>query len=200
MYLKREDLNGKSYEIAQSLLEGEAVKFAEELQGELAKDMTQEQAMELLNKYEQDVIKELNEYDEYLNNVEYELPVSCDMDGVHYTRSEITKMIVKHLNKNEVEWNYALGMYQMVQLWNAKGIKTIKYKPYDSTLRMLGQVKYKGFNEWKEILVINEYASKCREAYALDTAWLYYLSNKHNMILDKLEGYKPKNEVAPSEL
>ena len=65
---------------------------------------------------------------------------------------------------------------------------------------MLGQVKYKGFNEWKEILVINEYASKCREAYALDTAWLYYLSNKHNMILDKLEGYKPKNEVAPSEL
>lgn len=188
MYLKREDLNGKSYEIVQSLLEGETVKFTEELESDLTKD----QLNEVLKKAEEDVVKELNDYDKYLDEVEYELPGSCDFEGEHFTRAQVAKMIVKHICKNEVEWKFALGLYQMVTIWSEKGLKTIKYKPYDSTLRMLGQVKYKGLTDWKEILVINEYAAKIRESYAIDTAWLYYLSNKHSIILDKMKSINPE--------
>lgn len=190
--MKREDLNGKSYEEVQTMLKNETVQFSEEIQSKLGPEPTNEEAMTILEEFEKIVMEELNEYDKYLDNVEYELPGSCDLEGEHFTRGEVAKMIVKHINKSEVEWKYALGMYQMIQLWNSKGLKTIKYKPYDSTLRMLGQVKYKGFTEWRDILVINEFAAHCREAYAIDTAWLYFLSNKHNIILDLMNAYNPQ--------
>ena len=32
VYLKKEDLDGKSYDVVQSLLEGETVKFGDEIQ------------------------------------------------------------------------------------------------------------------------------------------------------------------------
>lgn len=198
--LNREDLNGKDYEVVQLTLEGEMVKFTEEMDDKLGGDLTKEQALDILKEVETGIVAELNQYDEYLDNVEYDLPNSCDFNGEHFTRAQIAKMIVNHICKNEVEWNYTLGMYQMVNIWASKGLKKIKYKPYDSTLRMLGQVKYKGYNDWKEILVINEYASKIREAYARDTAWLYFLSNKHNYILDRMRSLEtPKDDEVPVE-
>ena len=201
MYLSREDLNGKDYEVVQSMLEGEMVKFADEVDEKLGGDgVTKEQATEILKTIEGEIIKELDDYDKYLDEVEYDLPASVDFNGEHITRAQIAKMITKHICKNEVEWNYALGMYQMVNIWNSKGLKKIKYKPYDSTLRMLGQVKYKGYNDWKEILVINDYASKIRASYAVDTAWLYFLTNMHNYILDKMRAIDaPKDDEAPVE-
>ena len=200
MHLQREELNGKTQEEAKSMLESEMVKFAEEVENMLAGDNTREQIVEFLKTTEEGIVRELDDYDKYLDEVEYNLPASCDFDDEHFTRAKIAKIIVKHLNKNEIEWKFALGMYQMIKLWSTPQLKTIKYKPYDSTLRMLGQVKYKGYDAWKEILVINEYASKIREAYALDTAWLYFLSDKHNYILDKMKSLDPESPDIPDSM
>ena len=61
--MTRQDLKGKTYDEMQSILEAELVKFSEEITD---KELTEE---DLLKK-EQDVIKELNDYDNYLNKVE----------------------------------------------------------------------------------------------------------------------------------
>ena len=197
VYLKKEDLDGKSYDVVQSLLEGETVKFGDEIQSKLTDDLTDEQAIEVLEEFEKNVVQELEEYDKYLDEVEYELPEFCEFEDTKFTRQQVAKMIVKYLNKNEVEWKFALGMYQMINLWQDRNLKSIKYKPYDSTLRMLGQVKYKGYEAWKEILIVNEFAAQCREKYAIDTAWLYFLTNKHNMILDMMSKYNHPSQEVP---
>ena len=113
----------------------------------------------------------------------------------------IAKLIIYFLDKIEVEWSYTLGMYQLTQLWRSKDLKTIKYKAYDSTLRCLDGVKFKGSSEWRDILAINEYMSKCHNLYSIDTAWLYFLSGKHNAILDLLNKDKqPQPEQSQPEV
>ena len=62
-------------------------------------------------------------------------------------------------------------------------------------------VKFKGSSEWRDILAINEYMSKCHNLYSIDTAWLYFLSGKHNAILDLLNKDKqPQPEQSQPEV
>lgn len=187
--MKREDLNGKTFEEVKKLVTDEEALFKANLDEELAHA---EDKDTYLKEQEELITKEMEEYDGYLNELEYKLPESCDFDGIHYTRSQVGKLIAKHLDKSEVDWPYALGMYQLSSIWSGTGLKVIRYKPFDSTLRLLGQNKYKGVKEWKEILVINEYFSKCHQDYSIDSSWLYFLSDKHNLILDAMNKLHPQ--------
>lgn len=192
--MTRQDLKGKTYDEMQSMLEAELVKFSEEISD---KELTEE---DLLKK-EQDVIKELNDYDNYLNKVEYELPkehvFGDENNREKYTRNDIAKKIIYFFSKMEVEFQYTLGMYQLVNLWKGN-IEKINYKAYDSTLRCLGGLKFKGYNEWKDILAVHDYLSECHEAYKMDLAWYLYLSTKHNAIMDIMKKPEPAPEV-PAE-
>jgi hypothetical protein len=107
-----------------------------------------------------------------------------------YKKSNIVDNIVYFLNKNEVEWSYTLGLYQLVKLWKSNA-DTITYEAYDSTLRILNQTKYKGFKEWTDILVINEFLSSCHAEYVRDTSYLIYLAQLHNTLIDRLKMVSP---------
>lgn len=185
--MTRQDLKGKTYEEMQKLLEAELVEYSEEITN---KDLTEE---DLLKK-EQEVIKELEDYDNYLNKVVYELPKEHVFNEKKYTRNDIAKKIIYFFSKMEVEFQYTLGMYQLVDLWK-DNIEKINYKAYDSTLRCLGGLKFKGYNEWEDILAVHDYLSECHEAYKMDLAWYIYLSTKHNAILDVMKKPEPTPEM-----
>lgn len=175
--IAREELNGKELKEVQVLLETELMKYQVSVET---------MDMEGLNAEEAMLVESMNAYDEYLNGVTYELPRSIEYGGKNYMKNTIANRIVDFVNKMEVEWQYTLGMYQMVEFW--KNVEySVEYKVYDSTLRILGQVKYKGYDEWKDILAINDFLSVPQELYARDNIYMVYLSQMHNSILNRMD-------------
>ena len=143
--------------------------------------------VETLNKMEQDVIKEQDDVNNYLHTVQYQLQDSVEFDGGNYKLSDIAKNIVYFINKRDVEWKYTLGLYQLVQFWKSNNPSVVDYGVYDSTLRILNQNTYKGYNEWRDILACNEFFKSAHESYSKDTSWLIFVSEKHNVILDRMK-------------
>lgn len=143
------------------------------------------ESVETLDEMEQQLIKEQDEVNDYLKNVTYELADDVMFDGERYTLSAIAKTIVYFISKKEVEWKYTLGLYQLVKFWKSNNPKVVEYGTYDSTLRILNQLPYKGFNEWRDILACNEYFRTAHDDYSKDTSWLIFVSEKHNALMDR---------------
>lgn len=191
--MTREDFNGKNYQEIEPMLAQDLNEYKE--------NVNQMMTMQELMDAEKVLMEEAQKYDEYLNTVEYDLPERVEFDGENYSRNQVAVFIINSLNKNEVEWSQTLGLYELMNLWRNKNLAKIANKVYDSTLRVLNQVKYKGYNEWVEILIVNKFLSSCHNEYSLDTAYNILLSEKHNALLDraklieKAEGVVDENEV-----
>ena len=140
-----------------------------------------------LNEMEQDIIKEQDDVNAYLKTTQYQLPDGVDFDGEHYTVKDIANKVIYFVNKKEVEWKYTLGLYQLVKFWKVNNPSIIDYGVYDTTLRMLNQIGFQGFSEWRDILACNEYFKTAHESYSKDTSWLIFVSEKHNVILDRMK-------------
>lgn len=138
-----------------------------------------------LDELEQEIMKEQDEVNDYLRTVQYNLCDNIVFDGEKYSLNDIAKNIVYFINKREVEWKYTLGLYQLVKFWKSQNPSVIDYGVYDSTLRILNQNTFKGYQEWKDILACNEYLKNAHESYSKDTSWLIFVSEKHNMIMDR---------------
>lgn len=188
--MNRDDLKGKTYAEVSELFD----KELEEYKNKVAEVMDQE----TLDKMEAEVNDEYTEVNNYLTDVTYDLPGGVDFDGKHYSKNDVAQQIVYFLNKNEVEWSYTLGLFELAKLWKNKDFAKISYYTFDSTLRTLNQIKFKGFDEWKNILVVNEYMKQCHDEYTKDTAMLLFVSQKHNAILDRMQliqKVEPVNET-----
>lgn len=184
--MTREDLNGKVYGEVEPMLDAELNAYREKINTVMT--------IEELSEEEQILMKEAQQYDEYLNSVEYDLPDGVEFDG-RYTRNDISKIIINALCKMEVEWSQTLGLYDLVNLWRNKDMAKIPNKAYDSTLRVLNQVKYKGYDEWKGILATNKFLASCHNEYSLDTSWNVLISEKHNVIMQRAELIRKENNV-----
>lgn len=184
--MTREDLNGKVYGEVEPMLDAELNAYREKINTVMT--------IEELSEEEQILMKEAQQYDEYLNSVEYDLPDGVEFDG-RYTRNDISKIIINALCKMEVEWSQTLGLYDLTNLWRNKDMAKIPNKAYDSTLRVLNQVKYKGYDEWKGILATNKFLASCHNEYSLDTSWNVLISEKHNAIMQRAELIRKENNV-----
>lgn len=184
--MTREDLNGKAYAEVEPLLGNELNVYKQRIDEIMSLDE--------LSKEEEVLMEEAQKYDEYLDTVEYELPDSVEFDG-KYSRNDIAKIIINALGKMEVEWSQTLGLYELVTLWKNKDMNKISNKAYDSTLRVLNQVRYKGYDEWKGILATNKFLASCHNAYSLDTGWNVLISEKHNVIMQRVELIQKQNNV-----
>lgn len=152
--------------------------------------------VERLEELEQEVIKEQDEVNQYLKEVTYELQPSVVFEGETFKLTDVAKSIIYFINKREVEWKYTLGLYQLVNFWKRSNPTTVEYSVYDSTLRILNQNTYKGYSEWKDILVCNEYFKSAHESYSKDTSWLIFESEKHNIVIDRMTALnKLQNEI-----
>lgn len=175
----RESLTGLDAEAIQKLLNAkvqESKTYIESIDQE-----------ETLVRMEADIVEELNAYDKVLSDREYDLANECEFDGKKYTKRDIANKIIYFLNKIEVTWQYSLGLYEMVKFWKDTSKTSINYRAYDSTLRTLNQVKFKGFSECGDILAINEYLSKNHQSYTEDTSWYLFQSEVHSQIIARLQ-------------
>ena len=188
--IKREDFNGKKYEEMMEAMQNELVLYHEFINGLGTLEECAEE--------EQNLMKKMDEVDDRLNTVTYTLPESILFEGKHYSLKEIISKVVYFLNKIEVKWEHTLGMYQLVELWKGDNFTQIPYRAYDSTLRCLNQVTFKGMQEWTDILAVNEFMSMAHNEYSLDTGMLIFWSECHNALMDRMKALNPEVNVPDS--
>lgn len=177
--LNREELLAKEnlQEIAKEL-EADVALYTEELS---------EKTREELETEEKNLMDVFKANDEYIAGVEYELPDEVDYDGRKLKRNEITNKIVGFLNRIEVQFQATLGLYQCIRFWKTRGTGKIPYGAFDSTLRMLGTLKFKGEQDCFDILVTNNWFTAAHDAYSRDNIWTQYLHAKHQRIMEAME-------------
>lgn len=185
--ITREELTGKNHEEIRQMLESDIASFKAEVS-------TVESEQELLDKESELMIK-MDEYQEYMKTVEYDLQDGCTYDNQQYSQRGVADMIIDFINTQEIQYEYVSSLFELVKLWKTKDLKKISYGAYDSTLRILNMVKFKGYNQWRAILTINEYLSNCHLAYAADAGYVIYLGHLHSAILDQMKVFHPEEEL-----
>ena len=189
--INREDFNGKDYSEMLEAMQADIKVYRETVAAFTTLD-------ECLAE-EQVLMASMDEVQARLENVKYELPSHVEYDGKKYTKKDIACKIIYFLNKLEVKWEQTLGLYQLVSMWKTEDFKEIPYGAYDSTLRCLNTVSFKGFSEWQDILAINTYLSVCHNEYSLDTGMLGYLSECHNTVMNRTKELDPSADI-PEEM
>ena len=190
--IKREDFNGKKYEEMMEAMQNELVLYTEMVNGL--------ETIDACIAEEQILMASMDEVDARLNTVLYELPEHVEFGNKKYSRKDIISKVVYFLNKIEVKWEHTLGMYQLVELWKGDNFTQIPYRAYDSTLRCLNQVTFKGMQESTDILAVNEYLSVAHNEYSLDTGMLIFYSECHNILMNRMKELNPQDTAIPESL
>lgn len=151
--------------------------------------------IEQLKEEEEIIVKAQVDYEEYIKTINYEIPKDLTWDGKTYSRNEIYTKIIYFLNKNEVQFAYTLGLYELVKFWKNFSNTEISYGAFDSTLRLLEQVKFKGFEEWRDILAINEFFKPLHDQYSKDISHQIYLAKLHNEVISRMDLITPMNKT-----
>lgn len=188
---QKEELIGKETQVLQAMLEADVQKYAVEVE-------TIETKEEVLN-LEVELVEQMKTNEAALANVVYELPEECNFDGTVFGRKVICDYIVDFLNNQELEWSYSLGMYELVKLWKNRDITEVSYHAFDSTIRVLGQCKYKGYDAWRKVLAVNEFLTTLHDQYMVDTTYIIYLSQLHNVLIDALKKFEETPTDLPTE-
>lgn len=187
--ITREELIEKTQAEIQAMLEADTQQFAV-LISELA---SEEEVLE----QEKELIMVMTDNDAYMKTILYNVAETCTFDDTVYNAKTICRQISDFVENNEVEWSYTLGLYELCKFWRETP-KTVPYHIYDSTLRVLGGLKYKGREQWRKILTINAFLSSCHDEYVKDTSYMIYLSSLHNVVIDALKKFHPEeNEELP---
>ncbi len=182
--------------------EGETAKeFATRLQSQLdeyKKKILDLKTVEEVEAEEKVCIEEAEKYEKYIDQTSYKLAKEVTYDGTHYSMKDIATMIMYFIGKQEVKWDFTLGLYELYKLWK-NGIEELNFRQLDSTLRVLDQCQFKGFKEWKDILAINEYFKTNHEQFSIDTAGTIYLAQRHNAVMEHMELVKTVNTSGKKE-
>lgn len=172
----------------------ESKKIYKESNDEFKKAVDKVDDKKTLEKYEEDLMKVMDEHEKYIREVMYELPKEIKFEDETYTKGHISKRIKSFLERHEVEFTYIYGLYMLCKYWAGNPDK-IGYGPLDSTLRLLEQLKFSS-KDWQTMMVINEFFRKADDNYNKDVARTIFLSERHNIILERMELLKPVSQIA----
>lgn len=186
--MTRESLKDVTLNEVQTMLEADLVTYQEEI-ANLPKEELEAKEVELM--------EDFKEYDEYIKDVIYTTPNKIDYDGNTFKAGQVREKIIGFLNRIEVEFRATLGIYQAIRFWKTVSDSNVPYAVYDSTVRLLGTLKFKGEQDMLDVLVINNFFSSTHEEYTKDTVWIQYLSAKHNAILKAMEPEPAEGEPMP---
>lgn len=139
---------------------------------------------------------------EELRKLEEELMVEADKNDVKIKEAEfdlssenyetVAEAVRYFLDSQEVAWQYALAMVSMYDFWDPKKkADKIPYPQLDATLRTLGGLKFKGYNEWAMVIAINKYFEPLHESYASLTEPAYEIATKHSYVMDAIQKLTP---------
>lgn len=155
----------------------ERVKARSEFKKTLV-NKTEEELQTLLN----DIIEESKELDKEVADVKYNL----DSNG----QTGAFEAIRYFLNKQEVQWNYTLGIIELYEFFNIKQ-NTINFATLDTVLRMLGSLKFTGYDEWKKVEQVNTYFRTAADSYKDITDRIYDIAERYQAVEGQLKMHQP---------
>lgn len=190
--INREDFikEGATIQDIQNSLESDALAFAEEI--------NTIDSVEELKAREEKLMEVAKEDDEHLKTVHYTLPDEITSLGDKFKKGEIIKMIISFLNRIECNFQTTLGIWQGIDFWKKLTNNEVPYGVFDSTLRLLGQLKFKGEKDCHDVLVVNDWFSSAHEAYIKDMVWTRYIATLHNIITQRMQ--ELEKVEAPAEM
>ena len=189
--LTREEISGMTMEEMQKAMMADVVTFTEYVDSK--KDVQE------LKELEEKLMDVFKENDEYLSKISYTLPDETEYDEIKVSRTDLDRKIVYLLNKLEVEFRATLGVYQAIKFWKSS-VKEIPYNVFDSTLRLLGTLKFKGENECFDVIVINNWFTNAHEQYLRDNAYTQYLAAYHQAIMTAMEKLNEDGKIRDTDM
>lgn len=188
--VKRDDLSGKEGTEMRDLLVENSENFKKLLDDNKSYDEVQE--------FEKIIIDELNAYDEHLKTVSYKLPKNVTYDEKTYSDKDVYGFIVDFVERRSVDFANVLGLYQMVKFWKGRP-ENVNYHVLDSTLRVLNLCEFKGMEDWRNVLVINEFVTYVHKDYSADVSYFIYLSTIHDTIMKRMKLLEPQSSEIINE-
>ncbi|MBR5296714.1 MAG: hypothetical protein IKU29_02455, partial [Parabacteroides sp.] len=170
--ITREDLNALSPQEIQDKLDHEVENYEKEVEQMSIVDAEEAEA---------NMIKTMEEYDQYLNGISYALPNTVKLADKDISRKTICSRISTLIADMEIGWSYTAGMFQLFDFW-AKDADTkgrVEYKVFDSTIRILQQLKYKGSQKWLSGTCAYQLLKGASDEYTKDTSYLIFLASMH---------------------
>lgn len=161
-------------------------QLAKQRELEEYKKLINEKTLDEVLEIEKEIIKEADELNENIAKYSFKLPKK------NYEKA--CNAIRYFLDKQEVTWQITLGMITLYDFWDPNNKPaSVLYPLFDSTLRTIGEMKFKGYTEWKYVVDINDYFKDLREEYANVTEKIWDNASKHSIICDRLQILDPKN-------
>jgi hypothetical protein len=136
-------------------------------------------SLEELKAIEQEIIVEADVVNKEIVDTVFDLPAE--------NYAEVAEAIRYFLNKQQVQWQYTLGMVGMYDFWAEEKPDTIPFPQLDSVLRALGGMQFTGYSEWARVIAINKYFEPLREKYSEITKKAYDVADKHQLVMEALK-------------
>lgn len=133
-------------------------------------------SMDELKEVEKTLIADIDANDKKVGNTTFPLP-----DGY----PEFKANVQYFLNKQKVQWQYALGMLELYDALETPD-KEMPYPILDLILMNLGQLTFEGADEWRKVKSMTEYIQPMSDAYSEVKAHTYLLAEEHSALLNKM--------------
>lgn len=143
--------------------------------------------MNELEAIEQELINEFDALNDKRKETEFDLPKTG------WENASTT--ICNFLDKKECPWNVGFALIGIYEFWKKeKNPKKIPFAVFELTIQTLGDLTYKGYDEWTAIAGINKWFEPMHPAYAEIVMGMRYLGMKHSALQDVMGLNKPIGE------
>lgn len=161
-------------------------------QTEEFKKTLSDKTLDELEAIEQDLIKEFDEINDKRKVAEFDLP-SKDW-------TKISTSICNFLDKKEAAWNVGFALIGIYEFWKSeKNPKKIPFAIFELTIQTLGELTYKGYEEWVTIAAINKWFEPIHPFYAEIVMGMRYCALRHSAVQDAMKLHTPLKELPHNE-
>jgi len=171
---------------------------------EYAEKVSNISKLEELDEQEKIILEEMDEFDKYVNNVEYKLPEQVHFEGRDVKRKDIQSKFIYYICNLEINWELVPTIYELCRIWgNDSETVSVSHGVLDSTIRILGKIKIKGKEAIRDMKMIDLYLDPLIEDYGKNTSYQIAMGHRHNEIIKRrqmLEPVKPVKENEPIDL
>lgn len=193
-----EVLNGKKEDGTEYTIEDLQRLFTEELyafKAFIESNYNHEQIPEL-KEVEKVLMSEFDANDKRIEETFYTLENTKEVNG-----SELAGKVVRFLEKVEVEFRGTQVVLDCINYWSGLSDKKIKEKKvqhavFDTTLRLINTLKYKGHADLLDIVCINDWFMPSHNEYNKNLIYMHVLSAKHQEILQMINPNMAENNPA----
>lgn len=169
-------------------------KLLQEQVDEYAKKISEINTLEELDEKEKEIIAEMEEYDKYINAYEYKLPEYVNFEGKKVSLKEIRGKFIYFITNFEINWELVPTMYELCRIWKQDNITSVTHGVLDSTIRILGKLKFRGYSEIRDMKMLDMYFDPIIESYGKHTSYQIAMGHRHNEIMKRRTLLTPKSE------